>query len=643
MTESTRRRAGMPTTSAQATWPAPVWWLRRMTADVTILSSAARPDDWPRERWVDLPRDDAAERHATTTRRRHVHWAPLQHKGYRDAHADDLGLGRRAATLRPSSPTSPSRSRCSCASSACRSRPSSSRATAATASTSSATTAPRRCSRPGRARRTIVGGWQSRWDAKTTWLGSFSRFDGRPPVARARGAPGGARLGRRRHRRDRGPDRRGAGSDGGSGRGRCAATSVADELWRSLQAADVVVGHAGQNVVSEVAAARRACGHHRPAPAARRAALHRGRTQRARHGPGARRLARCPGMAPACSSRARTDTSRWERWTDGDRGRAVRPRSSTGSPREPPHDGLIRRRPRRRPSTALLTIAHGRHDHLERPAARARGAAPRSPPTCSSWPRWTTRRSQPWSCARTPRPACPSTSSPSTSTGGGGLPLAAARNRAAERAIAAGAELLVFLDVDCIPATGLVERYREVAARCRARRPRRVVGRRALPPAAARREALHAQMDLEPSTPHPARPVPRPTARSSPPRTSGSSGRSPSPSPPTRGARRRLRRGLRRLRRRGHRLRDAAGRERTAGCGGSGAPRPTTSTTRWRPRRVATSPTSCATATASPARWGWFPMEGWLTAFADEGLITLAGRTPRWHLTAAGHRAARRP
>jgi hypothetical protein len=45
----------------------------------------------------------------------------------------------------------------------------------------------------------------------------------------------------------------------------------------------------------------------------------------------------------------------------------------------------------------------------------------------------------------------------------GRLPLAAARNAGAAAALAAGAATLVFLDVDCIPSAGLVARYGEVA------------------------------------------------------------------------------------------------------------------------------------------------------------------------------------
>jgi GT2 family glycosyltransferase len=46
-----------------------------------------------------------------------------------------------------------------------------------------------------------------------------------------------------------------------------------------------------------------------------------------------------------------------------------------------------------------------------------------------------------------------------------GLPLARARNAGAAAALARGADLLVFLDVDCIPGFRLLQRYREAAER----------------------------------------------------------------------------------------------------------------------------------------------------------------------------------
>jgi GT2 family glycosyltransferase len=47
--------------------------------------------------------------------------------------------------------------------------------------------------------------------------------------------------------------------------------------------------------------------------------------------------------------------------------------------------------------------------------------------------------------------------------GGPQLPLARARNIGAQAAIDAGAELLIFLDVDCLPSPQLIERYRAAA------------------------------------------------------------------------------------------------------------------------------------------------------------------------------------
>jgi GT2 family glycosyltransferase len=60
--------------------------------------------------------------------------------------------------------------------------------------------------------------------------------------------------------------------------------------------------------------------------------------------------------------------------------------------------------------------------------------------------------------------ACPpSTDVIAVSSSDGRLPLAAGRNAGAERALRRGAELLVFLDVDCIPGPNLFARYAEVA------------------------------------------------------------------------------------------------------------------------------------------------------------------------------------
>jgi GT2 family glycosyltransferase len=86
-----------------------------------------------------------------------------------------------------------------------------------------------------------------------------------------------------------------------------------------------------------------------------------------------------------------------------------------------------------------------------------------------------------------------------------GLPLARARNAGAERAIESGADLLVFLDVDCIPAPDMVRRYVQCAREDRA--PRLLCGPVAyLPPPPAGGYDLDRLGEL--ADPHPARPHP---------------------------------------------------------------------------------------------------------------------------------------
>jgi GT2 family glycosyltransferase len=88
---------------------------------------------------------------------------------------------------------------------------------------------------------------------------------------------------------------------------------------------------------------------------------------------------------------------------------------------------------------------------------------------------------------------------------GGRLPLAGARNAGAEAAIGAGAELLIFLDVDCIPAPGLVARYVQCAGEDPA--PRLLCGPVAyLPPPPPDGYDLDAVAGS--AEPHPGRPCP---------------------------------------------------------------------------------------------------------------------------------------
>ena len=83
----------------------------------------------------------------------------------------------------------------------------------------------------------------------------------------------------------------------------------------------------------------------------------------------------------------------------------------------------------------------------------------------------------------------------------GGLPLAAARNAGAA---VTSADLLVFLDVDCIPCPELIERYRWVAQQSGGL----LAGPVGYLPEAAGRPPLSADELRRLAVPHPARPVP---------------------------------------------------------------------------------------------------------------------------------------
>jgi N-acetylglucosaminyl-diphospho-decaprenol L-rhamnosyltransferase len=89
------------------------------------------------------------------------------------------------------------------------------------------------------------------------------------------------------------------------------------------------------------------------------------------------------------------------------------------------------------------------------------------------------------------------------------IPMAAARNQGAQTAIEGGAELLIFLDVDCIPASNMVRRYVQ-AAEDPAHRGALLCGPVTyLPPPGLDGYDLHDLRDLrELADPHPARPLP---------------------------------------------------------------------------------------------------------------------------------------
>lgn len=101
--------------------------------------------------------------------------------------------------------------------------------------------------------------------------------------------------------------------------------------------------------------------------------------------------------------------------------------------------------------TAVVTIARGRHDHL---AAQAR-ALTQDPPDLHVVVAMDDRDLA---------AVVPGAEVVDVPLDRGALPLAAARNAGVRRARELRADLLVLLDVDCIPSPNLLGRYREAAA-----------------------------------------------------------------------------------------------------------------------------------------------------------------------------------
>ena len=103
-------------------------------------------------------------------------------------------------------------------------------------------------------------------------------------------------------------------------------------------------------------------------------------------------------------------------------------------------------------TVAVLTIAHGRHDHLRGLLAGCR-RSDRAPDMVI-----VVAMSDP-DIEDLAQDAWPGAIVEHLPTVDGALPLAAARNRAAQTAISRGATALVFLDVDCVPSPGLIGTY----------------------------------------------------------------------------------------------------------------------------------------------------------------------------------------
>jgi GT2 family glycosyltransferase len=149
---------------------------------------------------------------------------------------------------------------------------------------------------------------------------------------------------------------------------------------------------------------------------------------------------------------------------------------------------------------ALITIAHGRHDHLLRQLDAVgeslvephhRVVVAMDDPEIALLPALAAQ------CVHVVTMATP-----------GALPLARARNLGAATALALGADVLVFLDVDCLPAPDAVGAYARAAV-APATRARILCGPVTYldppPPSGYRLDRL-AELDR----PHPARPAPMP-------------------------------------------------------------------------------------------------------------------------------------
>lgn len=151
---------------------------------------------------------------------------------------------------------------------------------------------------------------------------------------------------------------------------------------------------------------------------------------------------------------------------------------------------------------ALVTIVHGRHEHL----VQQRAMLDRS--TVSPDRHIVVAMDDPDLVTLPELAGCDVISVDRVD---GHLPLAAARNAGARAALQHGTEVLIFLDVDCLPAPELVAAYGE-AARLSALRMSLLSGPVTyLPPAPPGGYPLDRLTEWD--NPHPARPAPPPGAR----------------------------------------------------------------------------------------------------------------------------------
>ena len=282
--------------------------------------------------------------------------------------------------------------------------------------------------------------------------------------------------------------------------------------------------------------------------------------------------------------------------------------------------------------TAVVTIVHGRHEHLagllwglgrqERPVDLFVAVAMDDTGIAAVVDR----------CA----PPTSQVLVPGVPRAPEGLPLATARNEGARAAIEAGAETLVFLDVDCIPSPGLVGRYAELLPRRHTSLPDPGPGPTVLagevaylPPVGHPRD--YRLVDLAAlARPHPARPVlaPDDVQPADDLRLFWSLSFAVTAADWERGG------GFDQTYV-GYGAEDTDFGQRLAEAGGvlwwvGGAQA-------YHQHHPSPDPplqhleSIVANANRFHQRWGWFPMEGWLDRFAALGLARLDPHTGHWH------------
>jgi GT2 family glycosyltransferase len=151
------------------------------------------------------------------------------------------------------------------------------------------------------------------------------------------------------------------------------------------------------------------------------------------------------------------------------------------------------------PRTAVITIAHGRHEHLRRQQHALSVSNSRADDriiVAMGDPR----------ISEVVSLVSPIPTVINLDCGPNRLPLAAARNLGAAEALARGAEVLIFLDVDCIPDAELVGAY-VVAAVSPATRNRILCGPVAYLPPLTALQYSQGRLDAF-ADPHPGRPAP---------------------------------------------------------------------------------------------------------------------------------------